>query len=245
MNKEMMIEIERAMVEAVSSVEEFGLKFISTKMALSLQMVSKIDKERRLTVSGYIREYEEVNQVSIPSEIILVLVLFYGNDTDEWDPKLISKCMELKSKTLTQIAVGYRSSYGKRIIDFGIFNWKLRINQWENNGFMLGIRRVKSNDDVPPTETWFTDGGYESGYGFRIRPSLTSLTGPEGYAYDGKEYGVEPQNGSIIEMILDLENLTLSYIIDGKDYGKAFDVTEGKYRLALFLHMVGDSLTLL
>ena len=244
MNEERMIEIERAMVEAVGSVEEFGLKFISTKMALSLQMVSKIDKERRLTVSGYIREYEEVNQVSIPSEIILVLVLFYGNDTDEWDPKLISKCMELKSKTLTQIAVGYRSSYGKRIIDSGIFKWILKINQWENNGFMLGLRTVKSNDDIPPTNTWFTECGYKNGYGFRIRPSLTSLTGPEGYA-GGKEYGVEPQNGAIIEMILDLDNLTLSYIIDGVDYGKAFDVTEGKFRLALFLHKVGDSLTLL
>lgn len=61
----------------------------------------------------------------------------------------------------------------------------------------------------------------------------------------GKEYGVNPKNGSIIEMILDLDNLTLSYIIDGKDYGKAFDIEKGKYRLGLYMRVEGDSLTLM
>ena len=59
------------------------------------------------------------------------------------------------------------------------------------------------------------------------------------------KYGERPNNGSIIEMILNLDNLTLSYVINGTDYGKAFDIQRGKYRLGLCMSPVGDSLTLL
>ena len=46
-------------------------------------------------------------------------------------------------------------------------------------------------------------------------------------------------------MILDLDELTLSYNIDGKDYGKAFDVEKSKYRAAVYLYNKGATVTLL
>ena len=46
-------------------------------------------------------------------------------------------------------------------------------------------------------------------------------------------------------MILDLNQFALSFIIDGVDYGKAFDVEQCQYRAAFYLLLKGDSVTLL
>ena len=87
----------------------------------------------------------------------------------------------------------------------------------------------------------FTKGGYDKGYGFANGARLTNR---RGYA-DGSDYGEKPKKGSIIDMILHLDNLTLSYVINGTNYGKAFSIQQGKYRLGLSMRGVGDSLTLL
>ena len=88
--------------------------------------------------------------------------------------------------------------------------------------------------------TWFTQGGFDADMDFL---KTACLTDEYGYGL-GSKYGINPPNGSIIEMILDLNNLTLSFIIDDKDYGKAFDVENGKYRAAIFFKK-GDAITLL
>ena len=205
--------------------------------------LKNIDIERKMTVSGYIHELESKYDEQIPQAIIVVCILFYGDDTDSWDPKYISKYMELSDRTLTQVKDGMGSSFGERIIDSGIFKWRLKINECKTYGFMLGIVRIQ-NDNIPPkTDKWFTKvSRYQSGYAFHS--NLRTLTVPNGSAL-GPKYGIDPPNGSIIEMRLDLENLKLSYIIDGKDYGKAFDVEQGKYKLGLYMRKPRDSLTLL
>ena len=212
-------------------------------MALRLKQVSDIDRVRQLAVYGYIREYEQVNQVNIPEGIIFVLILFYG-DSDRWDPKYISQYMKLSDRTLTQVEYGMGSSYGQRVVDSGIFKWRLRIDQCTNDGFMLGIRRVKGDEADLPTKYWFTKGGFGNGYAFRsIVDEHARLTNDRGFAL-GRQYGSNSPNGAIIEMMLDLDNLTLSYIINDVDYGKAFDIAKGKYRLGLYMGKESDSLTL-
>ena len=39
----------------------------------------------------------------------------------------------------------------------------------------------------------------------------------------------EFQDGDIVEMILDLNNLSLEYVVDGINHGKAFDIEETEY----------------
>ena len=122
-------------------------------MAFNPQNIPKVDHDRQCSVYGYIHQYEKSNQLIIPKGIILVLILFYGNDTDEWDPKYIGVYMKLSGKTLTQESDGRVSSYGTRIIESGIFKWRLKVNECVSSvttGFMLGCRRVKSRDDAPP-----------------------------------------------------------------------------------------------
>ena len=61
-----------------------------------------------------------------------------------------------------------------------------------------------------------------------------------------KPYGKVCDTGSIIDIYLDLDKKTLSYHIDGKDYGVAFeDVKEGTYRLAVTLTGKGTTVQIL
>ena len=57
-----------------------------------------------------------------------------------------------------------------------------------------------------------------------------------------QSYGVDCQNGDILEMILNLNQYTLRYKINGKDYGVAFeDIEKTKYRAAIFMYVYGSS----
>ena len=46
-------------------------------------------------------------------------------------------------------------------------------------------------------------------------------------------------------MILDFDDLSLSFAINGTDFGKAFDIKADKYRAASYLYYDGNSLQLL
>ena len=219
-------------------------------MTTSVNGVKNIDKHRKLCVYGYIHESESKYKQQIPTGIIYIIILFYGNDADEWDKTYIALQHKMIDRTIT-VFTPRGSSYGSRIVDSGIFKWKFRIEEMENGveesrggKYMIGIWKGKDKDDAPPTDTFFTEGG--CGYGLEITGAV--LTNSEGYIDDTdvhNTYGVECKNGTIIEMILDMNKLTLGFIIDGVDYGKAFDVDKGKYRAAVFMVQKSDSITLL
>ena len=58
------------------------------------------------------------------------------------------------------------------------------------------------------------------------------LTNPIQCLGPGRSYGCECNENDIIEMTLDCNQWTLSYKINDKDFGKAFDVKPNKYRAA-------------
>ena len=200
---------------------------------------------------GFIREKISTWQ-DIPREIIFVCVLFYGNGSDEWDPNYVSEAMTLSDKTVAHgDPTGNKnynalaSAYCKYIHESGIFKWKFKMEngQREYNNYaecMIGI--WNSKHEKPQLDTYFTDKG--QGYGYC--PKLQEITNEDGYT-SGITYGPEDRckNDSIIEMVLDLDALTLSYSVNNIDYGKAFDVEPGNYRAAVYLHRGGISVTIL
>ena len=226
-------------VQISSQLEHFKL------MSFDLKQIESIDKGRQLSVSGYIHEQEKNCKIHIPQGLILLCILFYGNDVDEWDPEFVGKFMQLSNRTITNNSWSMSCAYCKRIIKCGRFQWKFRIDECGNGSmfdgkFMIGIWKIK--DKKPLTNTYFTVGGNQ-GYGFD--PCDTVLTEKESGRTIGRKYGTQCKNGTIIEMILDLNDLTLRYIMDGVDYGKAFDVERCEYRAAVYLMADGDSITLL
>ena len=219
-------------------------------MAWNLKKLDNIDVERQMVVSGYIHEYESMNKQNIPKEIILICILFYGYGVDEWDVDQISIGMQLSDRKLTKVKRGVlyaSSSYCKRIIECGTFLWRFKIDDcsngvgWDDGGkFMIGIWKV-NGDEEPQTDTYFTRDG--DGYGFD--PVGGVISNDAGYTSADQKYGVKCKNGTIVEMLLDMNELTLSYKINDKDYGKAFDVEKCKYRAAVYMLTENDAITLL
>ena len=62
---------------------------------------------------------------------------------------------------------------------------------------------------------------------------------------DKSSYSEWVYEGDIICIFLDFINLSLSYIINGKDYGIAFKIKKSKYRLAISSYYKNDSIELL
>ena len=210
-------------------------------MAFSLKNVADIDKERQITVFGYLREQGRVNKLEIIKGIALICILFYGNDSDEWDPKCIHLSVTLTEKVITNRYEVFTNSYCQRICESGRFKWKFEMRGCKNpnKSFMIGIRMVEGTE-IPPLDTFFSCAA--KGYGFSALGGV--LTDNEGFAV-GRKYGIVCDDGAIIEMILDLDKLILSYVINGIDYGKAFNVKKSKYRAAVYMRSKGSTVTLL
>ena len=52
---------------------------------------------------------------------------------------------------------------------------------------------------------------------------------------DNRTLDIKYKNGDIIEMILDLNHLTLSYKVNDKEYNAVFEIEKGEYRAAVTL----------
>ena len=63
-----------------------------------------------------------------------------------------------------------------------------------------------------------------AGYGF----NLEGICSPW-----GGDYAQECEKGDVIKMTLNMIDLTLSFEINDIDYGKAFDIKQGKYKAVI------------
>ena len=103
--------------------------------------------------------------------------------------------------------------------------------EYEFPAFLIGIWRIQSHP--PQTDTLFTS-GKNKGYTFDLTGEKTDPK--DGYCH-GLKYGIDCVDGDVIEMILDLTQLTLSFKINDIDYGVAYEnIIKDKYRLGVWLY---------
>merc|ERR1712187_712572 len=107
---------------------------------------------------------------------------------------------------------------------------------------MVGIWKIQKNIK-PTTNTYFTTGGAYKGYGFLA--STPMLIDPVKGNGKFKDYGIKCKVGDIIDMILNFDDLSLSFKINGTNYGKAFDIKQEKYRAAAYMNCRGDVIKLI
>eukprot|EP01084_Bolivina_argentea_P167841 291195_1 len=96
---------------------------------------------------------------------------------------------------------------------------------------------VQNNDAIPPMDTFFTDG-------FAARYALCVGNGALSQIFNGmignhNPYGYICKTGTTIDMMLDFDNLTLSFRINNKDCGKAFDILKDRYKAAVYMYNKG------
>ena len=203
-------------------------------MALIMK-IKQIRMKRKITVYGFIRQMEKLLQ--IPTGIIDLCIIFYGNGGDQWDPTLISAKdvkLDQEKQIVTTLTNSSTNVYMKRIIESGHHEWKLKVKFHDSvySELMIGLWRIKKNKTPPVSDDYYTN-GTQAGYGYHC--SSKNLIDPELGCGIIKEYGIKVTD-SIIDMIVDFDDLSLSFKIDGIDYGKAFDITQDKYRVAVYFN---------
>eukprot|EP01084_Bolivina_argentea_P074999 136018_1 len=87
---------------------------------------------------------------------------------------------------------------------------------------LIGIWKTQQGNN-PPLDTYFTQGNNQ---GYAFCPEIAKLTKTEDGKSGGIKYGEVCKSGAIVEMILNFNELSLSYVINGKNYGKAYDIAQ-------------------
>ena len=222
----------------------------------SFERLKMVPDESKFVVHGFIRNVEELlsqdkgNNI-VPDLVINLCILFYAM-ADRFDPKCIGPLMKLDEKTqcITQTNCNSNSAFLTNIFESGLHHWRFKINKCYKNSFWsqtLGIWKIKSNDnEFLPLNHYFT-AHPDRTYGFANNCGRL-ISRQTGLSYEGddvRDYGIKTNAGDIIDMYCDMNALELRFTINGKDYGKAFDIEPGKYRAVINLYDEDDSISLL
>ena len=203
-------------------------------MSLDLRILKRCNQKTKDIVFGYIHSINN----EIPKEILNICLLFYSNGCDEWDKDYISQDFKrCGDNILIKTKRSTANAFLKRIMNDGYHEWKFKIPIYnQGSDTLIGIWRIKDNEQSsPPLDLfWFSNG---HAFGLHGRLFGDGNTRNHGLSACG--------HNTIIHMILDFNNLSLSYNVNGITYGKAFDIKPGKYRAAVYLCQKGDSIELI
>ena len=216
--------------------------------SLSFAEYTTIDEIIKLLIDGYIRRIQNhfdshTNNVcyNIPKSINHICAIFYFIRNDKWDDKLksIDGLFKIYGNVIKYEAMPKalrQTAFMSNIIEHGSYKWKFRINVFAYWGIRIGVWNLNGDEDIneilnKPRYT-LGDTNYNA-YIYDWRNSY--LIPPKDEIYNGTGvYGKMPETGSIIEMKLDLEELTLSFVINDVDYGIAFKaLKQSRYKAVI------------
>ena len=193
-------------------------------------------------VGGYIRDIQvllpkDAAYYNIPISINYICALFYYLH-DTWDPDRVHSVYKIKDDTLTRMDPGAeRSAFLTTTIHSGISHWKFQLTKYNGNSYVdIGVVKKEQIDFEQAIDTFlgkFKDIYYIFSAG--SHPEI-NIHGKNNEWKRG--YGAKTGEGDVIDMYLDLEELELSFSINGTHYGKAFDVDTG-YGYVAALSMLG------
>ena len=192
-----------------------------------------------ILVYGYIRDINKKFKLLIPDDINKICFEYWLITVcDEWDKHyLSSEHVEIDESgaTVKSIKAGVVSIYGCRTVDKGVYSWQIKLMM-----------------NVAATSRWFCMGVIQDKHGIleRFKQSYMYVEHHgcclhndgrfyRGSASFGKDYmdRFKVEEEIIILMTLDMDNHTLSYKVNDKDYGIVTDqLGKDRYRLVISFH---------
>ena len=211
-------------------------------MAINLKVYDSVDVQTKDLVNGYIRYLLEGLSTDIPQIINVICCLFFYR-TEEWDANLTHDALEITDDILTHKgANGFSSAFMRNVIDHGINRWTFRINSYNNWGnVMIGIWNLSHDIELNKHIGREKLSSYVYDYAYAEINEQE-----EDDSWSGKDtYGVRCNQGSIIKMIVNFNDMTIQYVIEEVWYGKAYDFAPGKYKCAVTFFPKGSQIELL
>ena len=198
-----------------------------------------VDERSEYLIFGFVREAQKL----LPSDksyfnitdLITFGILSFYYIKNEWDQELTSDYYKIEDDCCSVIkpSNGVTNAYIKGVIDKGIHSWKFKVEHFEQDtykwfDFVIGVvdQNHSFKEPVNHQSRWFA--------------------GSKAHKYIRNRYGKLLKQDDIIEMIINMNEKSLKYIINGHDYGKACDLEKGsKYRAAIYMFCVGNKLRII
>eukprot|EP01084_Bolivina_argentea_P034575 64017_1 len=210
-------------------------------MSVKGKALRYVDAKSKDTVFGFTRNISKTYNYNIPIVITNITLLYYF-ENDNWDKTLVGDFMHIdEHNCLTHKGDVSGTAFLTKEFDSGVHSWRFKIekvcdygkNDWTTT---IGIFDATENMSIACNDVFVR---YGIGFGYQMGHIVNCD------ADDFTEYGIRCKKGDIIEMIVDCDKQELKYIINGVDYGKAFDIDKKKYRAAVNLWAKGDAIRLL
>ena len=205
--------------------------------------------DSKFLVFAYMNEHQRILFASdcannpyynIPEIVINICLLYFHIAEDKWDQDSIGDNININGNRIDKNDVGYQTAYLHNIVSFGVHSWRFKINTIGYYKTLLGI--LKKSRSSLQLNSPFTS-RMDAGYAYILGSG--SITDPH-TIYSAHARYPQCYSGDIIEMILDFNDLSLSYKINGIDQGKVFqNIQHTEYRAAITFSNHGDSVTLL
>lgn len=211
-------------------------------VSLDLKRYEMINLQTRDLVTGWIRTN---SSNSIPFCVNQICCIFFA-EFDDWDQNFMSDQFTIdpvNNKILhhSEGQHGLYSAFLTNIASSGKHCWKFKIINWGDSNLMFGVWNLKS--DTPKSQALSTYIGKTANTSYVFDYGFAELNkyDKNGIWTGAGTYGETVKVGSIIQMTLDLKDLTISYIINDEDYGVAFKEIEKSKYSAVITSYHGDN----
>ena len=206
-------------------------------MALKASKLKQIPHRNKDLAFGYVKECETKNKSIIPDMIKYLCLIYLNQNSDKFDTDNLSEYVKIEDDTLTctDSQNGLYSTYLENIVSKGVHVWRFKCIEPctdDTEADAIGIVKYDLNEVAVQDDYFFVSGG--NGISMDGRLSDNEYRGQ--YCGDepwNDDYGRICEAGDLIEMKVDFHKLTLSYDINGKYQGIAFDIDNVKYKAAI------------
>ena len=205
--------------------------------------MQQIPRRNKDLAFGYVKQSEKKHKSTIPDMIKYLCLLFLNSNKDQLMYIIHQNGYEwtvVSSVKTLLIGMQITPFFGKcRKHKDSYLKVQMRTSKKYLHSDQIGIWKVNYGDPIVEIGHCFFDGitdikdkahTISVGYGLDSRGNLSN---PMNAEVAGREFATEWKKNDIIEMKLDFNKLELSFKINEKDYGKAFDIEDTKYRAAI------------
>ena len=203
----------------------------------------------KLTVFGYVRDATKnmkfFMNMHVPSEVINVIFEFYLLG-DSWNTEYAQHIYITDEYKMENIKPydDHCAAYGNVVVKQGtVYKWTIKLTKYSLCGGNIHHPYIGVIKDDPSILKSYKYRGHSfAPHGYLFCCGKQRILRPTKKSY-GREFN---KVGDIMEMILDLQNYTLRYIVNGVDCGIAFEnIEKCDYRLGVNLFGLNNELQLL
>ena len=201
-----------------------------------------IDCDTLFTVFGYIRRFQSIlhrsnnSYYNIPKSIFNIIAIYYFIP-EQWDINCMGNTFIVNDNILIKKEEGYQTAFLLNIVSSGIHHWKFKLIKY-NTGYFLRYGIVKCDEIKSKnlTDTRLAKIPHVAYvYNAWTGALMEHTTKNTDIKFENKQQ-YKAKEGDIIDIYLNMKELTLKFGINNIIYPKFFKIDKYDYVAAVFAY---------